>query len=383
MQNHTIGVQMPVLHEAEEEHPLPWYKQPLPLWTQLLRFIPLLLITVLILGAAIVVTNARMPDPKQVRPLPDFLLEWIPLWRALETMTDVIIGFLNATTVIVAFKLFLLERSVHRLPNFTFLERIPKVGPWLNRLVFGVIDSGKRPHPLRGVYKIMAIRFLTSYAVVMLFRAFVITATSYPATDNHCQNPVPIENPLLNVILTLVTLGSGAIHCGDLMFSGHTMIICVTFMLIWDYSPYLHPWALRVWAGILLPASFYCILASRSHYTDDILVAAYCMIATYKVIGHCETGAPWQMQLLIRWLPWPGSNTWTDEWPAEFIRGSSHDAVVVEVVDGAAEISTGKGTREGDKGDGTAAHSQESSRSGVFHTAAVPAAGEPVDKKTS
>lgn len=376
----------PVLHEAEEEPPLPWYKQPLPLWTQLLRFIPFLLITVLILGVAIVVTNERMPDPKEVRPLPDFLLEWIPLWRELEPMTDFIIFLLTATTVVVAFKVFLLERQVHGLPNFTFLERIPKIGRFLNRIVFGVVDSGRRPYPLRGVYKIMAIRFLTSYAVVMFFRAFVITATSYPATDNHCQFPQKIEHPLLNVVLTLVTLGGGAIHCGDLMFSGHTMILCVTFMLVWEYSPYLHPWVLRVWVGVLLPTSFYCILASRSHYTDDILVAAYCMIATYKIIDHSETGAPWQMQLFIRWLPWPGSNTWKDEWPADAAVGAQ-DVVVVDSSESGVENPYSKETREGDRDEEEeepAAHSQERTHSSHYLFPDVPAAaGERVDKKTS
>jgi shingomyelin synthase len=389
MANHT-GMEMPALHEVEEDdRPLPWYKRPLPLWTQLLRFIPFLLLTVLILGAAIVVTNARMPDPKEVRPLPDFMLEWIPLCRALESVTDIIIFLLNATTVVVAFKVFLLERHVHGLPLFTFLECIPKVGRFLNRVVFGVIDSGRRPHPLRGVYKIMAIRFLTSYAVVMFFRAFVITATSYPATDNHCQHPQVIEHPVLNVILTLVTLGSGAIHCGDLMFSGHTMILCVSFMLVWEYSPYLHPWALRVWAGVLLPFSFYCILASRSHYTDDILVAAYCMIATYKIIDHRETGAPWQLQLFIRWLPWPGSNTWKDEWPV-FPRGAVQDVVIVEHHEGSAESPLGKASiGDGERDEAVeeeaaaVASPQERARRTSFLGGAMPSAGEPVSKKTT
>lgn len=356
--------EMPVLRVEEEEQPLPFYKRPLPLWTQLIRFIPLLLLTVLFLGAAIVVTNVRMPDPQKVHQLPDFLLEWIPLWRALEPVTDIIIFLLNATTVVVAFKVFLLERRVHGLPNFTLLERVPKVGRFLNRVVFGIIDSGRRPYPLRGVYKIMAIRFLSSYAVVMFFRAFVITATSYPATNNHCQEPQVIEHPVLNVILTLVTLGGGAIHCGDLMFSGHTMILCVTFLLVWDYSPYLHPWALRVWGLVLLPTSFYCILASRSHYTDDILVAAYCMITTYKLIDHCETGAPWQMQLFIRWLPWPGSNTWKDEWPADA-------AVVVQDVVVSDDLAVPD----------WAAYPSSPLQGADGAAAAVPAAGEPVGKR--
>ncbi|GET93019.1 hypothetical protein, conserved [Leishmania tarentolae] len=296
-------------NENDEANLLPWYKRPLPLATQVLRFVLLLLLSVVFLGVALIVANARMPDPKVVRPLPDLLLEWIPKVTFVECGANVIIFLLSATTVVVGFKVFLLERHVNGLPRFTFLVRIPKIGSFLNRIAFGIVDSGLRPFPLKTVFPIMAIRFLTSYAAVMVLRAFVIMATSYPATDNHCQNPKVIEYPVLNVILTLVTLGSGAIHCGDLMFSGHTMILSLAFILAWDYSPFLHPWAVRVWVSVLLPISYYCILASRSHYTDDIIVAMYVMIATYKLVEHSETGAPWQMQLLIRWMPWPGRNT--------------------------------------------------------------------------
>ncbi|CAJ1037253.1 putative PAP2 superfamily C-terminal [Leishmania shawi] len=310
-------VHVPGRKEDDETSSMPWYKQPLPLTTQVMRFALLLPLTALFLGVAIVITNGRMPDPKRMPPLPDLLLEWIPKVEFVEIGTDIIILLLNATMVVVGFKVYLLERHEQGMPSLTFLERIPRIGTSVNRVVFGILDSGRRPYPLKGVLQIMVVRFLTSYSVVVLFRALVIVATSYPATDNHCQHPQAIEDPVVNVILTLVTLGSASIHCGDLMFSGHTMILCLAFMLIWDYSPFLYPWAMRVWASVLLPASFYCILASRSHYTDDILVAMYVMIATYKLISHAETGAPWQLQLLIRWLPWPGTNTTEGRWPTD------------------------------------------------------------------
>ncbi|KAG5492915.1 hypothetical protein JKF63_01495 [Porcisia hertigi] len=318
--------------EKNEDLFIPWYKQPLPLTTQIMRFVPVLLLTVVFLGGALVITNGRMPNPQEVRPLPDVLLEWIPKVAFLEAGTNVIIFLLNATVVAIGFKLFLLERHLKGRPNFCVFTRIPKIGPYVDRIVFGIVDSGRRPFSLHGIFKVMVIRFLTSYAVVMVFRSFVIVATSYPATDNHCQHPQVIENPALNIILTLVTLGGGAIHCGDLMFSGHTMILSLSFMLIWDYSPFVHPWALRLWGSLLLPLSFYCILSSRSHYTDDILVSMYVMIATYKLIDHAETGAPWQMQLLIRWMPGPGTNTVTEDWLTD-------DVVVV--VDASPENAPG------------------------------------------
>lgn len=307
------------------------YRTPLPLSTQVYRFVVVLLSTVVVLGAAIVITNERMPDPAEVRPLPDILLELIPKVAVVESGTDIIIFFLNATATIVAWKVYLLERHKDGKPPFDFFVKIPGIGNFLNRVVFGIIDSGYRPYPLKSTHKIMMIRFLTSYAVVMLFRSSVIVMTSYPATDNHCQSPQKIEHPVLNVFLTLVTLGSGAIHCGDLMFSGHTMILSVTFMLTWDYSPFLHRWALRVWCCILLPLSYYCILASRSHYTDDILVAMYVMIATYKLLDHDIRGAPWQLQLLIRWWPCLGRNT--EEEATEEERNDRGQVVVIVTED--------------------------------------------------
>lgn len=284
------------------------YNDPLPLKTQIYRFIIVLLCSLWILAGALVITNGRMPSPQAVHPLPDLLFELFPKVAAVEVVTDVIIFVLNVSAVLVIIKVYVLElkergREMPHLPlKFECLTTN------VNAFLFGIVDSGERPYPLRNCSACALIRFLVTYAIVTFFRGIVIVMTSYPATDNHCQNPRPIENPLLNMFLTIVTMGSGAIHCGDLMYSGHTIILCLSCAILWEYGVYVHRYAIRICAPLLVLFSFYCIIASRSHYTDDILVSAYITISTFMVIRHSLDGAPWQLQLLIRFWPCLGSN---------------------------------------------------------------------------
>ncbi|KEG08891.1 putative phosphatidylcholine:ceramide cholinephosphotransferase 2 [Trypanosoma grayi] len=292
---------------------LHWLKRPLPLKTQVFRFIPVLLISTFILAAALLVTNARMPDPKLVRPLPDIGFELFAKIEWLETVTDVCIAILNVISVLLVLKLYLLHRQNEGEAELVMPFNIP----FVSRFLFGVWDGGYICDiGKRDVHLIACIRFLASYSVMLLFRSLVITMTSYPATDNKCQEPVEITDPLKNIFLTVVTLGSGSIHCGDLMFSGHTIIITLNLMLHWTYGPLLH-WFFRPVSIVLVTFSFYCIIASRSHYTDDILVAFYSTAATFLVMRHSPDGAPWQLQLIIRWWPCCGPNSQPTEQGAQ------------------------------------------------------------------
>ncbi|EKF31870.1 phosphatidylcholine:ceramide cholinephosphotransferase 2, putative [Trypanosoma cruzi marinkellei] len=281
----------------------------LPLKTQAIRFVLPLLLSVLILAAALLVANARMPDPKVVRPLPDIGFEVFPKVGWMEHLTDVCIFILNLLSLLVVFKLYLLHRQGEGLDEPQFFSRCPVIG----KIIFAVWDSGRHSGiEKRNVHLIAWIRFVTTYFIVLLFRAVVIVMTSYPATDNHCQNPERITNPVKNVVMTLVTLGAGSVHCGDLMFSGHTVSITLCLMLLWIYGSLLH-WVFRPISVLLVLFAFYFIIASRSHYTDDILVSFYITVATFLVLRHSPDGAPWQLQLLIGWWPCCASNEATED----------------------------------------------------------------------
>lgn len=320
----------------EMEIPPSGVRAPLPLWTQVKRFIPCLFCSLFFLAGALVITNGRMPDPQVVHPLPDVLFELFPKVAEVELVTDVIIFLLNLSAVLVMIKVYVLELVELDLPIPHIPLYFESLTNMVNSILFTPIDSGKRPYKLQNCCAIGLIRFLVTYILTTFFRSFVIVMTSYPATDNHCQHPQHIDHPLVNMVLTIVTMGSGAIHCGDLMYSGHTIILCLSCSILWEYGTYVHRFAFRVIPPSLVLFSFYCIVASRSHYTDDILVSAYVTIATFLVIRHSNSGAPWQMQLLIRYWPCLGDNV-----ESHADQTNTHATTTVVVVETEEVLNTG------------------------------------------
>ena len=114
----------------------------------------------------------------------------------------------------------------------------------------------------------------------MMMRAFSIVLTSLPATENHCQNPRSIESLWTNTIVGFLTFGGKNVHCGDLLFSGHTINIIVAVSFIVQYGA-----KFRVLVACSVVCSVIClflIIASRSHYTIDVYIATCISFLTYK-----------------------------------------------------------------------------------------------------
>ncbi|RHW70308.1 sphingomyelin/ceramide phosphorylethanolamine synthase [Trypanosoma brucei equiperdum] len=280
-------------------------RKPLPLRTQVIRFTVVFVIVSFILAVALQITHERMPDPKVTKPLPDLGFELLTKVPGMYVLADCCIGFLNILSVFTAFKLYLLHR--HCVGSGE--PELPCNIPGVSRFFLSVwLCKENCRIELRNIHTIAWIRFITSYALLLLFRSAVIVMTSLPAPDDLCQDPPKIENPVKNVILTVLTAGAGSIHCGDLMYSGHTVILTLHLMFHWIYGAMVH-WSFRPVVTVVAIFSYYCIVASRFHYTDDVLVAIYLTIATFIAVGHNADGAPWQLQLFIRWWPCCGANS--------------------------------------------------------------------------
>lgn len=66
---------------------------------------------------------------------------------------------------------------------------------------------------------------------------------------------------------------TGSHHlCGDYLFSGHTLILVITYLIIFEYTP--RRWWYVHWTCWMLSfAGIFCILLAHDHYTVDIVVA--------------------------------------------------------------------------------------------------------------
>lgn len=311
MVHHTHTVAVPVATDQTKksretrqlEDDVAFWGKPLSLQTQSQRYPVVLLFCVFILAIALNITTDRMPDPAQERPLPDMGQELIPKMTSLEHITDLFLGLLNGALLLLVWKLYLLHRRAKQLPELYPQLRFPVLS-WITHDVWcGFEDLDRLPYDPVDCFHMAWIRFWVTYSILSLFRAPVIMLTSMPATDNHCQQPPKILHPLENIILTIVTLGSGSIHCGDLMFSGHSLSATLAFITLFTYGPMVW-WILRPLGATFMSLTWITILASRSHYTDDIVVAIYLTVATYWLIPHNpKLGAPLSLQTVIRWWP--------------------------------------------------------------------------------
>lgn len=69
--------------------------------------------------------------------------------------------------------------------------------------------------------------------------------------------------------------------CGDLLFSGHTLVMIVSWLQIDYYLPKPHRW-FRFVPMVVSVIGMACMVISRTHYTIDVLVAYILSIAVFS-----------------------------------------------------------------------------------------------------
>jgi len=139
-------------------------------------------------------------------------------------------------------------------------------------------------------------RILVQLCIGHTLRFMCYVSTAVPGARQHCQpGPEYITPPRGAEIFKYTS--AIAPNCGDLIFSGH-MFQGVTMLMA--ANQYLHAFVTllsvrrSIVAGIVLVClvQIYTIIASRSHYTVDIVIACYTAVLLWTVL----------------WDRWPDSN---------------------------------------------------------------------------
>ncbi|KAG8341099.1 putative phosphatidylcholine:ceramide cholinephosphotransferase 2 [Trypanosoma vivax] len=300
--------------------------KPLPLQTQCIRFTIVFLVVSFILAAALYVTHIRMPDPSKTAPLPDLGFEWTPEIPWTYLLTNASISILGVVTALVFTKMYF----VHCRETGQLETQLSHPMRFVRRLCFSTWDDGQPwEFGKRNVHQIAWIRFVTTYMLLLSFRSVVIIMTSFPAPDMGCQKPPVIVHPLWNMILTVVTMGAGSIHCGDLMYSGHSIILSLHVLIHCIYGKMFFKW-LPLFTITIALVGFVALVISRYHYTDDVLISIYLTVVTFIAIPHSQAGAPRSLQRIINWWPCCGSN----------VRDDDHDWLCPVIAEETLEIET-------------------------------------------
>lgn len=120
-------------------------------------------------------------------------------------------------------------------------------------------------------------RVLFVHAITMLMRSLTLVATSYPDPSAPCVDYMPPQN--VNPFWAKTVGNADLITCGDLMFSGHTLIY-VVLALAWQKYFYVVE---KVIFWMFTLVAILMLSVARLHYLNDIIVAVYVISATWHI----------------------------------------------------------------------------------------------------
>ena len=275
--NVPLTVVTPAFTEGSEQ------PDPAPLWDQTWRSFAYVMTCLFIMCYSLNYVLLRMPDPKDNPQLPDLGFDLFAP-AEVELGTNIFLWCGNISLVLMLFGWFGGRQymAVKWLHENKHVETLNFKTVFNTKYILNEELYAKTPYAIHlGKYYNMTFKIFTRYAQTYgcscLMRVLSNLLTSLPTPNNQCLHPPSINHSefLWNAVYGVLTFGSGNKHCGDLLYSGHSIVLTANFIALWVYGPLVTKW-IRPWSLALVVGSWYTIVASRSHYSDDVLFAFYC-----------------------------------------------------------------------------------------------------------
>lgn len=129
---------------------------------------------------------------------------------------------------------------------------------------------------------IISRRFFCIVGTLYLYRCITMYVTTLPVPGMHFNcSPKLFGDWEAQVrrIMKLIAGGGLSITgshnmCGDYLYSGHTVMLTLTYLFIKEYSP-RRLWWYHWICWLLSVVGIFCILLAHDHYTVDVVVAYY------------------------------------------------------------------------------------------------------------
>ncbi|XP_044258432.1 phosphatidylcholine:ceramide cholinephosphotransferase 2-like isoform X2 [Tribolium madens] len=183
--------------------------------------------------------HERVPDRKVYGPLPDVLLDNVPAYDwALDVSEYIIIVCVNSCIISIFF-------HKHRFIVF--------------RRMFLIMS-------LLYMY-----RSITMYVTVLP----IASKTYFCSPKSNETSPLTIAKRVLSLMSGFgLSVNGKHVYCGDFIYSGHTVILVLSYLFIAEYTPKkLYPlhwfyWVLGIVGVVMLQLS-------HGHYTVDVIIAYF------------------------------------------------------------------------------------------------------------
>ena len=144
-------------------------------------------------------------------------------------------------------------------------------------------------------------RFCMVYGTIMFMRSFTLLMTALPdpyyvcATHTdvlHSWTSIPWRS-VFNDVFELLGSNSArnSVTCGDLIFSGHTVLFVLCALVVHTYYKTMHSLnPLKLWMWIISVVGTTLLLITRMHWTLDIALAYYITITCWNFYhGVCRS----------------------------------------------------------------------------------------------
>ncbi|KPP69378.1 phosphatidylcholine:ceramide cholinephosphotransferase 1-like, partial [Scleropages formosus] len=125
-------------------------------------------------------------------------------------------------------------------------------------------------------------RFFFIVGTLYLYRCITMYITTLPVPGMHFKCSPKLfgdwESQMRRVMKMIagggLSITGSHTMCGDYLYSGHTVMLTLTYLFIKEYSPKKFWWYHWIcWA--LSAVGIFCILLAHDHYTVDVVVAYY------------------------------------------------------------------------------------------------------------
>ena len=127
-------------------------------------------------------------------------------------------------------------------------------------------------------------RFLWVMGTLYLLRSFTITFTILPTPFEGCELPLGdsqhriMSESLFSIAFKIITLRYST--CGDVLYSGHTMTLTLSTLLLHIYSTNI---LIKISAWIINIIGMLLIIATHFHYSDDVVIAFFLTILSFMI----------------------------------------------------------------------------------------------------
>lgn len=209
-------------------------------------------------------------------------------WKTCVALMFVLLNFL-LTTASLSITHELRDPSMGPLPDLT-LDHIPYRSWALDMsevlILVGVLVAALVVFCHKHRY-ILIRRVSLMVGLLYGYRAVTMLVTSLPSANreyhcdvqlNHTITAGEVARRVLKIMSGFgLSINGQHVYCGDWIFSGHTMILVLCYLIVEEYTDgrlrivWLVHWLLAVvaWAGVGM------LLVSRGHYTIDVVIAYF------------------------------------------------------------------------------------------------------------